>query len=129
MKLRPAFVISLVALLVVTADAREAGADQIVVLCSNGLKAVLEELIPKFERTTKHTVVATYGLAAALKQRIEGGEAFDVAFLTPAAVDDLIAHGKISAGTRTTIARSGLAIAVRAGTPKSDISTLLRLCH
>jgi len=95
----------------------------LVVLCSNGLKAVLDDLIPKFEKATKHTVAAKYGLAAVLEQRIEGGEAFDVAFLTPAAIDNLIAHGKISASTRATIARSGLALAVKAGTPKRDVST------
>ena len=63
------------------------------------LKLVFEDLAPKFEATTKHKVVVTYGLAAALKQRIEGGEAFDVAFVTPAVMDDLIAHGRISADT------------------------------
>jgi molybdate transport system substrate-binding protein len=124
MKLRAAFVISLVALLAGVANVRDAAADQITVFCSNGLQAVLEDLRPKFERATKHTVVVTYGLAAVLKQRLEAGEAFDVAFLTPAAIDDLIARGKIAAGTRTQIARSGLAIALRAGAPKSDISTV-----
>jgi molybdate transport system substrate-binding protein len=123
MKRRAAFVISLVALLVGVASVRDAAADQITVFCSNGLQAVLEDLRPKFERATKHTVVVTYGLAAVLKQRLEAGEAFDVAFLTPAAIDDLIARGKIAAATRATIARSGLALAVKAGAPKGDIST------
>jgi molybdate transport system substrate-binding protein len=94
------------------------------VLCSNGLKAVVEELVPQFERTTKHQVVVKYGLAAALKQRIEGGETFDVAFVTPQVMDDLIAHGKIAGDSRTTIARSGLGIAVRAGAKKRDIATV-----
>ncbi|HEV8345291.1 MAG TPA: extracellular solute-binding protein [Vicinamibacterales bacterium] len=124
MKLRAAFFMSLVPLLVGVANVRDAAGDQITVFCSNGLQAVLEDLRPKFERATKHTVVVTYGLAAVLKQRLEAGEAFDVAFLTPAAIDDLIARGKIAAGTRTQIARSGLAIALRAGAPKSDISTV-----
>jgi molybdate transport system substrate-binding protein len=111
-------------LVIVLGQARDAAADQITVLCSNGLKAVIEDLVPKFERATKHTVVVKYGLAAALKQRIEGGEAFDVAFVTPAVMDELVAHGKISGDTRTTIARSGLALAIRAGTSKTDISTV-----
>lgn len=110
--------------LVTLGQARAAAADQITVLCSNGLKAVLEDLVPKFERTVKHTVVVKYGLAAALKQRIEGGEAFDVTFVTPTVMDDLIAHGKIAGDTRTTIARTGLALAIRAGARKPDISTV-----
>src|SRR5690349_18430916 len=76
---------------------RTAAAAEITVLCSNGLKAVIEELVPQFERATKNKVMVTYGLAAALKQRIEAGEPFDVAFLTPAAMDDLIAHNKVAA--------------------------------
>src|SRR5438132_8195488 len=98
--------------------------DAITVLCSNGLKAVVEDLVPKFERETKHKVAVQYGLAAALKQRIEKGEAFDVAFLTPPAMDDLAKQGKVAADTRATIARSGLGIAIRKGARKPDIKTV-----
>jgi len=80
--------------------------------------------VPQFERATKNKVNVTYGLAAMLKQRIEAGEPFDVAFLTPAAMDDLVAHNKVAADSRTSIARSGLAIAVRAGAAKRDVSTV-----
>ena len=103
---------------------RTAAAAEITVLCSNGLKAVIEDLVPQFERATKNKVMVTYGLAAALKQRIEAGEPFDVAFLTPAAMDDLIAHNKVAADSRATVARSGLAVAIRAGAPKRDVSTV-----
>jgi len=102
---------------------RATAADEVTVLCSNGLKAVLEDLGPTFESATHNTLVVTYGLAASLGQRIKSGEAFDVAFLTPAVVDDLIAAGKISRETRAEVARSGLALAIRSGTRKPDIST------
>ena len=106
------------------ACASVAGAAEITVLCSNGLKAVVEEIVPRFERATKHKVVVTYALAATIKQKIEAGETFDVAVVTPAVMDDLIAHGRIAADSRATIARSGLAIAIRAGARKADISTV-----
>ena len=112
------------ALFVMLGQPRAASPDEIRIVCSNGLKAVVEDLVPKFERTTNHTVVVKYGLAASLKQRIEGGEAFDVAFVTPAVMDDLVAHGKISGDTRKTIARSPLALAIRTGARKPDISTV-----
>ncbi len=102
---------------------RTAAADEITVLCSNGLKAVVEDLAPKFEGTTHHKLVVKYGLAASLRQRIKDGEAFDVAFVTPAVMDDLIADGRISRDTRATVARSGLALAIRTGTRKPDIGT------
>jgi molybdate transport system substrate-binding protein len=111
------------ALLVVLAQARAARAAEIKVLCSNGFQAVMEELAPQFERATKHKIVVSYGLAARLKQQIEGGEVFDLAILTPAAIDDLVKAGKIAADSRTTLARSGLAIAIRPGARKPDIAT------
>jgi molybdate transport system substrate-binding protein len=94
------------------------------ILCSNGFKAVMEELASDFERATKHRVAVSYGLAAALKRRIESGESFDLAVLTSAATDDLIKEGKIVAASRTPLARTGLALAIRAGAPKPDISTV-----
>jgi molybdate transport system substrate-binding protein len=65
----------------------------------------------------------TYGLAAGLKRQIDAGEPFDVAILTPQLIDDAIKGGKVAADTRTTIARVGLAIAIRSGARKTDIST------
>jgi molybdate transport system substrate-binding protein len=103
---------------------KAAGETTLTVLCSNGLKAVAEDLVPQFERTTTHKVVVRYGLAATLKQQIERGEPFDVAFLTPGVIDDLIKQAKIAGDTRAAIARSGLAIAIRAGARKPDIKTV-----
>jgi molybdate transport system substrate-binding protein len=97
---------------------------EIKVLCSNGIKAVVEDLVPKFERETKHKVVVTYGLAMALKRRIDAGEPFDVAILTPQAIDEAIKSGTIVTETRTPIARVGLAIAIRSGAGKADIATV-----
>jgi len=114
---------SAVAFALLVLPAPRAAADDVTVLCSNGLQAVLTDLAPKFESATHNKVVVTYGLAASLGQRIKGGEPFDVAFLTPAVVDDLVAAGKISRETRVTVARSGLALAVRTGTRKPDIGT------
>jgi molybdate transport system substrate-binding protein len=93
------------------------------VLSSNGFQAALEELAPRFERDKKQKLNVTYDLAATLKQRIENGLAFDLAVLTPAAIDDLIKSGKIAAASRTPLARVGLGLAVRAGARKPDLAT------
>jgi molybdate transport system substrate-binding protein len=100
-----------------------ASAAGITVICSNGIKAVMEELVPRFEEATTHKVVIRYGLSAALKQQIDAGAPFDLAVLTPALLDDLIKQGKVAARTRVVLARSPIAIAIRAGTPKPDIAT------
>jgi len=54
--------------LTVLAQPRVASAADIKVLCSNGIKAVMEELVPQFEQATKHKVVISYGLSAVLKR-------------------------------------------------------------
>jgi len=98
-------------------------AAEIRVFCSNGIREVMQELVPQFERATKHTVIITYGLSAVLKRQIDAGESFDVAVLTPALIDDLIKQGKIAASTRTSVARSGMALAIRMGATKPDMRT------
>lgn len=110
-----------VGLLVVFASTADAA--EIRVLCSNGIKAVMEELVPQFEKATKHKVIVKFGLAAALRREIEAGEPFDMAILTPQMIDEVIKGGKVAGDTRTVVARSGLALFVRAGAPKVDIST------
>ena len=101
-----------------------ARAEDVKVFSSVAMRAVVEELAPRFERETGHRVVATFGLAAAMKSRIEGGEAFDLAILTPAQIDDLIKQGKAAAASRAVIARTGLGLMVRAGAPKLDVGTV-----
>jgi len=98
-------------------------AAEIKVLASNGVKAALEELAPAFERATGNKVVVTFGLAAALKRQIEAGEAFDLAILTSAGIDDLAKQGKVDAASRASIARSGVGIGIKKGAPRPDIGT------
>ena len=105
-------------------SALPARADDVKVFSSVAMRAVVEELAQRFERETTHRVVPTFGLAAALKSRIEGGEAFDLAILTPAQIDDLIKQGKAAAASRAVIARTGLGLMVRAGAPKLDVGTV-----
>jgi molybdate transport system substrate-binding protein len=93
------------------------------VLCSLGLKSVMEELAPQFERTSGHKVIVEYGLAAQYKQQIEGGKDFDLAVLTPAHIDDLIKQSRIAADSRTVIARTGLGLMIRSGGRKPDVSS------
>lgn len=97
-------------------------ADEIRVLSSVGIKAVVDELAPQFEKTTKHKVTTVFGLAGALKSQIEKGEPFDVAILTPPLLDDLIAKGLVPA--KASIARTGLGLMIKAGAHKPDVSSV-----
>ena len=64
---------------------------------------------------------ATGGVDAA--KRVQSGEAFDVVALAAEAIDQLIATGRVVAGSRTDLVRSEVAIAVRAGAPRPDTAS------
>jgi molybdate transport system substrate-binding protein len=114
---------ALVAAVVLTGPVA-ASAEEIVVLSSLGIKAVVEELAPSFEKATTNDVTATFGLASALKTSIEGGEPFDVAILTPPLLDELIAKGLVAADSRTVLARVGLGLMIKAGAQKLEVGTV-----
>jgi molybdate transport system substrate-binding protein len=104
--------------------ARQDRAGPVKVLASNGVKAVLRELAPQFERSTGHNLAITFDRSSELKKRIEAGELFDVAILTGPMIDGLMQQRKVAAGTGANMARSGVGVAVRAGAPKPDIGTV-----
>jgi molybdate transport system substrate-binding protein len=91
------------------------------VLSTIGMRTVLEALVPAFERARGCAVTRVYDSSVALMQRLAAGEVGDAAVFTAAAIDELIAQGKIVG--RTDLARSFVGIAVKAGAAKPDIST------
>ena len=114
-----------VAMVLMAAGApRGAAAAEIKVLTAGAFKQVLLVLVPDFEKQTGHKVIVENDTVGALTKRIEGGEAFDLAVLTPAAVNDLSTKGKFVAGSRTNLGRVGVGVVVKAGAPKPDISSV-----
>jgi molybdate transport system substrate-binding protein len=101
-----------------------AHAERITVLSSNGLRAVIQELAPRFEKATGHQVAISFSVGSELKKRIDGGEPFDLAILTPVLIDDLINRGTVVPSSRTAIARTGMALAIRRGGTKPDVRTV-----
>jgi molybdate transport system substrate-binding protein len=93
------------------------------VLSSNGVKAAVEELQAGAERAIGRPLAIEFNTTASLRQRIEAGQAFDVALLTRDAIDALIESGKIARTSRTTLARSGVGVGYRSGAAKPDVRT------
>jgi molybdate transport system substrate-binding protein len=62
-----------------------------------------------------------------LLKRIEAGERADIAILTDAGVEGLMAQGVLVPGSRRDLALSHIGMAVKAGAPRPDISTLAAL--
>lgn len=117
--------LQLVALIAVAVlgEAKTARAAEIKVLTAGAMKAVIEALLPDFERQTGHRIVLDNGTAGALAKRIGEGEAFDVAVITPRVIDELMKSGKIAAGTRIDVAEVGIGVAVREGAPAPDLAS------
>ncbi len=121
MPIRTTAVSAIAAAMLLAASA--ASAAELKVLTTGAMKAVVLALAPQFE-SQGHKVTVDNDTAGALVKRIEGGEAFDVAIITPGAIDALIAKGKVAAGTRTNIARVGVGVVVKEGAPRPDIGNV-----
>ena len=93
------------------------------VLSTHAVKDVMDELAGALDRAAGEPVSCSYDPSNVLKRRIEGGEAFDVAFATRAALDDFARQGKIAAASIVDLGRSGLGLSVRKGAARPDIST------
>jgi molybdate transport system substrate-binding protein len=109
--------------------ASTAGAAEIKVISSGGFSAAYRELAAEFERTTGNKIVNAWGPSMgntpqAVPNRIARGEPVDVVIIVGEALDRLIKDGKVVTASRTDLARSIIGAAVRAGTPKPDISTV-----
>jgi molybdate transport system substrate-binding protein len=91
------------------------------VLSTIGMRTVLEALAPPFARENRIAVEPVYDSSIGLMKRIAEGESGDVAVFTAAAIDELIAQGKVSG--RTDLTRSFVGIAVARGALKPDIGT------
>jgi len=117
-------VLSLAIMLVAAAAPRGAGAAEIKVLTAGAFKQVLLALLPAFEQQTGHKVTVENDTVGALIKRIDGGEGFDLAVLTPTAVDDLAKKGKFIAGSRKNLARVGVGVVVKEGAAKPDIGSV-----
>jgi molybdate transport system substrate-binding protein len=104
--------------------AAAAGAAEIKVLTAGAFKAILLATVSDFEKATGHKVTLDNATVGVLTKRIEGGEAFDLAVMGPSAIDELSAKGKFAAGSKVALARVGVGVVVKDGTPKPDIGTV-----
>jgi molybdate transport system substrate-binding protein len=105
------------------AQATFASAAEIKIYSTIGVQAALEELTPKFEKASGHKLAITWGTAAMLVKRVQGGETVDLLVLTRQGLDALVKDGKAAAGSDATFASSGMAVVVKKGASKPDIST------
>jgi molybdate transport system substrate-binding protein len=96
---------------------------EIKVLSSIATKEAYLELVPQFESATGHRVATTWAGTTAIMQRMAAAERYDLIVISSTELDELIRQGKIVAGSRVDLAKSGIGIAVRAGAPRPDVGS------
>jgi len=101
-----------------------ANAAEIKVLTSVALTSALNELAPKFEQASGDKVDIGYSLIADIRKRVLAGETADVIILSRPVMDELQKQDKFAPDSVVDIAGTAVALAVRAGAPKPDISTV-----
>jgi molybdate transport system substrate-binding protein len=99
-------------------------AEEITVVSAGAMRSALQDLITPFEGGSSNHVTVTYGTAGDVQKRLEAGEVFDVAIATKPRLEKLESAGTIVAGSVVVVGRSPLALAVHAGAPKPDISSV-----
>ena len=105
------------------AQAALAGAAELKVYSTIGVKSAFEELAPKFEQATGNKLNITWGLISGFVKKAQEGDVPDVLIVSRAGIDGLAKDGKIAAGG-VTLGKSIFAFGVKQGAPKPDISTV-----
>ena len=107
-----------------------AASAQLNVLISGGFSGAYEQLLPEFERTSGIKVTTRSGASQGtgpqtIAAQLARGVPADVVILSREGLGELMAANGIVAGTDVDLARVPLGVAVRAGTPKPDVSTVV----
>ena len=91
------------------------------IISSMATRQLLSALIAEFARESSQPVQleSVGGVEAA--RRVQAGEAFDIVALASDAIEKLVEAGQLTRQSRVDLARSGVAVAVRAGAPRSDL--------
>jgi molybdate transport system substrate-binding protein len=111
------------ALFLVLPNANAGRANALHVFSAIGMRQVLLELAPEFERATGHVLTTTFAATGLLAKRVAAGELVDVVVINHASVDALRKDGRVRADSIQPIARSVAAVAIRAGAPTPDVAS------
>ena len=94
------------------------------VLSSNGPRAPLEDVQAQLEAAIGYSLDIEFSTSVSLTNRIQAGESFDVAILTPALIERLVAGSQVVAEPIPVFARSGVGIGAASSEVERDVSTV-----
>lgn len=112
-------------LLAIAIKAPAAAADDITVLSAGAMRSAVQEIAASYQKSSGEQLTMIFGTAGDVEQRVRSGDkVYNVAIATKPRLEELEKAGKIVAGSIVVIGRSPIALAVRKGQPKPDISTV-----
>lgn len=100
-----------------------AHSNEIRVISSAAIKEPYLELVQQFEKISGHKVVTVWSGTADIMKRVKAGESADIIIVGATSIDELIQLGKVVFGSRVTLMKSGIGVAVRQSAPRPDISS------
>jgi molybdate transport system substrate-binding protein len=98
------------------------GAMEIVVIGPTGARMSVEQLAPGFEAKTGYKIKGTFAASGLIKKKVIDGEPFDVSILLMPIVDAL-ATGNLVESSVQRLASVPIALAIKKGAPRPDVST------
>lgn len=101
-------------------------ASDIRVMSGGAPKEVLAVLTPEFEKQTGHKVQFTYAVISAIQQKLTAGETPDMVLMPIPAIEARVKDGTFRGDARATLGIVRVALVVRDGAAKPDISTVDR---
>jgi molybdate transport system substrate-binding protein len=108
--------------LVVAIPSSARSQSEITLLSPNPIETTINKLVADFEAKTGIHVKVTYGTGVGTRKTVASGQASDVSLLF-APFADALKTGNVVPSSAKVVARLRLAIAVKKGAPKPDIST------
>jgi molybdate transport system substrate-binding protein len=115
---------ALLAASLLLATATGVRADDLKLLTTGAFKPAAQDIIANFERQSGHKVTVVNDTAGALRQRVAGGEKFDVLVLTQEGLDALVGAKKIDDSSITPLAKVGIGVGVPLSAPQPDIASV-----
>jgi molybdate transport system substrate-binding protein len=101
-----------------------ASAAEIKVLSTQATEQSYRELVPQFEKATGHKVTTIFTGTLDADKRVAANEQHDLLIMSQSSIDAHVKGGKVVQGSRVDLARSGVAVGVKSGARKPDISSV-----
>ena len=96
-------------------------------LCAEALRPAMDVLIPQFWRIRGYGVTVDYANVGVITERLRRGEVADLAIVSPEQWERLRQEDRLLPDVRASLAKIGIAVAVRAGVLKPNVSSISAL--